>query len=336
MADVARLAGVGTMTVSRVLSGTVPVSEATARRVHKAVEQLAYRPNQLARAFRGQRSHTIGLIIPYLYDSFFANCAHSVTSVASEHGFSVITTTSNEDPDLEHAAVEQMLQRHVDGMLVIPARFRQSRLNRALFGRTPVVAFDRPVADPTVDVVMVDNTPGARRALQHLIEHGHERISFLGLSRSLYTINARYLGYHRAMHDARLPESVFAGCNSREDTLQAVERLMGDKHRPTAVFTSNNLVTRDVFWALLHLGVKVPSDLALVGFDDFELAELTHPPLTVVRQPAQELGRVAASLLFERIEREELPRTGKRIALPVELVLRRSCGCRHRTSVVTN
>lgn len=335
MADVARLAGVGAMTVSRVLSGKVPVSEATARRVHRAVEQLSYRPNQLARAFRGQRSHTIGLIIPYLYDSFFANCAHAVTTVANEHGYSVVTTTSNEDPDVEHAAVEQMLQRHVEGLVVIPARFRQSRLTRSLFGRTPVVGFDRPIADPSVDVVMVENTSGSRRALQHLIEHGHERISFLGLSRSLYTINARYLGYHRAMHDARLQESAFFGCNSRDDTRQAVESLLDSKNRPTAFFTSNNLATRDVFWALLQLGIKVPSEVALVGFDDFELAELTSPPLTVVRQPAQELGRVAASLLFERIERGELPQVGKRIALPVELVLRRSCGCKYRTAVVT-
>jgi LacI family transcriptional regulator len=334
MADVARLAGVGTMTVSRVLSGTVPVSEETARRVQKAVEQLAYRPNQLARAFRGQRSHTIGLIIPYLYDPFFANCAHAVTTVAKEHGYSVITTTSNEDPDIEYAEAEQMLQRHVEGLLVIPARFRQSRLTRSLFGRTPVVAFDRPVSDPAVDVVLVENTSGARRIVEHLIEHGHERISFMGLSRSLYTINARYLGYHRAMHEASLQEDVFFGCNSREDTRRTVEELLNAKTRPTAFFTSNNLATRYVFAALLNLGVKVPVDVALVGFDDFELAELTSPPLTVVRQPAQEIGRVAASLLFERIERGELPQTGTRIALPVEIVLRRSCGCKHRTAVV--
>src|SRR5271170_1951141 len=102
MADVARLAGVGTMTVSRVLSGTVPVSEETTLRVQKAVEQLAYRPNQLAKAFRGQRSHTIGLIIPYLYDPFFANCAHAVTTVAKEHGYSVIITTTDENPDTEY------------------------------------------------------------------------------------------------------------------------------------------------------------------------------------------------------------------------------------------
>ena len=219
--------------------------------------------------------------------------------------------------------------------MVIPARYRQSRLTRALFGRTPVVAFDRPVSDPSVDVVLVENTSGSRRIVQHLIEHGHQSISYMGLSRHLYTMNARYLGYHRAMQEAGLPGSVFFGCNSREDTRRAVEDLLNGKNRPTAFFASNNLATRYVFAALLSLGVRVPADAALVGFDDFELAELTSPPLTVVRQPAQEMGRVAASLLFERIERAELPQTGTRIALPVEIVLRRSCGCKHRTAVVT-
>src|ERR1700679_2089137 len=166
MSDVARLAGVGTMTVSRVLSGTVPVSKETARRVQTAVEQLQYRPNELARAFRGQKSRSIGLIIPYLYDPFFANCAHAVTTVAKEHGYSVVITTSNEDPDTEYAEAEQMLQRHVDGLVVIPAHRRQSRLTRALFGKTPVVTFDRPVSDPALDVVLVQNTAGSRRIIQ--------------------------------------------------------------------------------------------------------------------------------------------------------------------------
>ena len=336
MADVARLAGVGTMTVSRVLSGVVPVAEDTAHRVHNAIGQLGYRPNQLARAFRGQRSRTIGLIIPYLYDPFFANCAHAVTTVAKEHGYSVIMTTSSEDPDIEYAETEQMLERHVEGLVVIPARSRQSRLSRSLLGRTPVVAFDRPVSDPSVDVVTVENTSGSRRMVQHLIEHGHERISFMGLSRGLYTINARYLGYHRAMQEAGFKENVFLACHAREDTRRAVEELLKGKNPPTAFFSTNNLATRYVFAALLHLGVRVPGDVALAGFDDFELAELTSPPLTVVRQPSQEMGRVAANLLFERIERGELPQTGTRIALPVEIVIRRSCGCKHRTAVVTS
>jgi LacI family transcriptional regulator len=334
MSDVARLAGVGTMTVSRVLSGTVPVSADTAQRVQTAIEQLNYRPNELARAFRGQRSRSIGLIIPYLYDPFFANCAHAVTTVAKEHGYSVIITTSNEDPDAEYAEAELMLQRHVDGLVVIPARFRQSRLTRALFGKTPVVVFDRPVDDPAMDVVLVQNTAGARRMVEHLIEHGHQRIAFMGLSRVLFTINARFLGYRRALQDAGLQEDSFFGCESQEDTLRAVEQKLRGPNAPTAILTSNTLATRYVLSALMHLGVKMPNDLAFAGFDDFDMAEFTSPPLTVVRQPAQEMGRVATSLLFDRIARGELPQTGNRIVLPVEIVLRRSCGCKHRTPMV--
>jgi LacI family transcriptional regulator len=334
MKDVARLAGVGTMTVSRVLSGTVAVSPETARRVQTAVAQLQYRPNELARAFRGHGTRSIGLIIPYLFDPFFANCAHAVTTVAKEHGYSVIITTSNEDPDTEFAEAEQMLQRHVDGLLVIPARSNASRLTRALFGKTPVVVFDRPVSDPALDVVLVQNTMGARRMVEHLIEHGHQRIGFMGLSRNLYTINARFLGYRRAMQDAGLKENSFFGCASQAETLRAVEESLRGANASTAFFSSNTLATRYVLDSLLHLGVKMPSNLALAAFDDFDLADITSPPLTVVRQPAQEMGRVATNLLLDRITREELPKTGNRIILPVEIVLRRSCGCKNRTPVV--
>ncbi len=334
MSDVARLAGVGTMTVSRVLNATTHVAEETARRVQTAIDQLQYRPNELARAFRCHRSRSIGLIIPYLYDPFFANCAHAVTTVAKEHGYSVIITTSNEDPDTEYVEAEQMLRWNVDGMVVIPARFRRSRLTRALFGKTPVVAFDRPVADPAFDVVLVENTAGARRMVQHLIEHGHRRIGFMGLSRDLFTINARFLGYRRAMRDAGLKENAYFGCDSQQDTLRAVKENLHGANPPTAFFTSNTLATRYVLAALLNLRVKIPNDLALAGFDDFDLADLTSPPFTVVRQPTQEMGRVATNLLFDRIERGELPQTGNRIVLPVEIVLRRSCGCKHRAPVV--
>jgi hypothetical protein len=140
------------------------VSAETAQRVLIAVEQLKYRPNELARAFRGQRSHTIGLIIPYLYDPFFANCAHAVTAVAKEHGYSVIIATSNEDSNTEFEEVENMLRRHVDGLVAIPAQCHESRLTRALFGKTPVVIFDRPVPGLSLDVVTVQNTAGARRS----------------------------------------------------------------------------------------------------------------------------------------------------------------------------
>lgn len=333
MTDVARLAQVGTMTVSRYLSGTAKVSEETAQRVRTAIEQLNYRPNELARAFRGQKTRFIGLIIPYLYDSFFANCAHSVTTVAKENGYSVIITTSNEDPRTEFEAADQMLQRNVDGLVVIPCTQGDSLLTRPFFGKTPVVVFDRPVADQKFDTVLVQNSSGAQHITQHLIEHGHKRITFVGLSRELYTINARFQGYKKAMQDAGLRPDAFLSCASRENTLSTLKERLASADTPTALFTSNTLATRYVLSATLALNIKVPNELALVGFDDFELADLTCPPLTVVRQPAQEMGRVATNLLLDRIARGELPRTGNRIVLPVEIILRRSCGCKGRAAV---
>ena len=334
MSDVARLAGVGTMTVSRVLSGTVRVSADTTQRVQTAIEQLKYRPNVLARAFRGQRSHSIGLIIPYLYDPFFASCAHAVTTVAKERGYSVIITTSDEDPETEYAAADEMLQRHVDGVLVIPARVRNSRLTRALFGKTPVVAFDRPVSDPSIDTVLVQNAIGiaphhraphrARPPAYHVhwaqpepVYHQH----------SLSWLSSRHAGCGTRV-------CPIFDCNSEEIAEQIIKAKMAQDTPPTAVITSNTLVTRYVLGAISRLGLRIPNDLAFAGFDDFDLAEFTSPPLTVVRQPAQEMGRVAANLLFDRIARGETPHTGNRIVLPVEIVLRRSCGCKHRTPVV--
>ncbi len=334
MSDVARLAEVGVMTVSRVLNGTAKVTDATRARVERAIEQLNYSPNELARVFRGQRSHSIGLILPYLYDTFFATCAHAVITVAREHGYSVILTTSNEDPETEVAEARSMLQRCVEGVVVIPTYARSSRLARTSFGRTPVVAFDRPSSDASIDTVLVQNTAGARRMVEHLIEHGHKRIAFMGISRSLFTINARFLGYRRALQDAGLDENSFFGCDSDTSTREALDAMMRNGNPPTAILTSSTLATRYVLGSIAHLGLHVPADLALAGFDDFELAEFTAPPLTVVRQPVQEMGRVATNLLFDRIARGETPQSGSRIVLPVEIVLRRSCGCKHRTPVV--
>ncbi|MFP5206617.1 MAG: LacI family DNA-binding transcriptional regulator, partial [Acidobacteriota bacterium] len=334
MSDVARLAGVGTMTVSRVLSGTTRVSAATAQRVQTAIAQLKYRPNELARAFRGHCSHSIGLIVPYLYDPFFANCAQAVTAVARERGYSVILTTSGEDPEIEYAEAEQMLLRHVDGLAVIPARTRQSRLTRAFLGKTPMVVFDRPASDRSIDVVLVQNAAGSRRMTEHLLEHGHRRIAFIGLSRNLFTINARFQGYRQAMQQAGLREEFSFDCDSAENTLRTLKNQLEQKERPTAVFTSNTLVTRYFLEAVARLGIQVPRELAFAAFDDFDLAEFTSPPLTVVRQPALEMGRAATNLLLDRIAQGRTPEAGARLVLPVEIVLRRSCGCKHRTPVV--
>jgi LacI family transcriptional regulator len=332
MNDVARVAGVGTMTVSRVLNASAHVSEETAARVYRAIDKLGYRPNETARALRGLKSRTVGIIVPYLYDPFFATCAHAINTVAKEKGYSVILTTSNEDPETEYVEAQLMLQRQVDGLIVIPADAHRSRFSRAEFDKTHIVTLDRPVEDRRFDSILVQNQSGSKRAVQHLIaDHGHKRIALIGLSKSLYTVRARFEGYRRAMLEAGLEPKPSFKCTSQELTSAIVAEVMRDKHPPTAFFTTNNLTTRYTLRALLDLGVRIPDEVAVIGFDDFELAEILHPRLTVVRQPAAEVGRVAADLLFDRLSRDEFPTVGNKVVLPVELVIRHSCGCKGRS-----
>ena len=330
MLDVAELAGVGTMTVSRVLNGTAHVTEETSRRVYQAIEDLQYKPNQVARALRGSRSHSIGVLLPYLYDPFFAACAHAIDVVAQSHSYSVILTTTNEIPATELEAVRQMVRRQVDGLIVIPAEGSGSMLTAPEFRDMPIVTLDRPVHGSSFDTVQAENRKAGALAVNHLIGHGHRRIAFIALGKNLFTMKTRYLGYEAAMRKAGLKPEAHFDCKTQEIVTGLIRSLWSRRDRPTALFTSNGLTTRYTLQALADLGLNIPGDMAIVGFDDVELAELMRPALTIVRQPVMELGRTAAELLFRRLEGTSTPEQQHKVVLPVELVLRSSCGCMDR------
>jgi LacI family transcriptional regulator len=329
MIDVARLANVGTMTVSRVLNNSAHVSAATAKRVHAAIERLGYRPNEMARALRGFKSRSIGLIVPSLADPFFATCAHSINMVAQQHGYSMILTTSSDNIDTEFSEAQWMLQKHVEGLLICPAR-AGSRFADPLFQRTPIVSFDRPMLIPRVASVLVENYAGARQGTEHLIkQHHHERIHFIGDSKDLYSIHTRLNGYKRALSNAKLIPQATLNCSSEEAVFDAVSRLLAGKNPPTAFFCGSKLVSRGLIRSLCKLGVEAPKDVAVIGFDDLELADMLVPALTVIRQPVERLGTVAAEVLFDLLQTpmEEWPKTVGRTTLKVEMVVRSSCGC---------
>lgn len=330
MQDVARLAGVGLMTVSRALNKSAPVSEEVQRRVQQAVALLDYRPNEAARSLRQGRSRTIGLIVPNFYDPFYAVCAHAITLVANEHAYSVMVTTSDDDPEKEYRVAGSMLLRHVEGILVIPAEGGTTKLSHEEFRSTPIVTLDQPMRGDQFSSVVVANRAGARMGTKHLIEHKHKRICFVGLSRKAFTHRMRYDGYRQAMLEAKLvPEGHFH-CASREETCAVLSPLMVGAKAPTAFFAGNNLVMRHLLHSLSEMGVEIPGGVAVAGFDDFDMADIFHPAITVVRQPVTELGRVAAELLFARLGEKHPTSAGKQIVLPVELVVRRSCGCNTR------
>lgn len=328
MSDVAKLAGVSTMTVSRVLSGNVNVSEGRRQKILAAIEALQYQPNELARSLREQRSRQIGILLPYLFDPFFASCAHSISTVARQHGYSVVLSTSGEDPKTEYQEASSMLRRNVEGLIVIPSHPRtgNSLLLARKFDRMPIVTLDRPIQGSGFDSLLVENEHGARLGTEHLIALGHRRITYVGLSDELYTMHMRHEGYEAAMNSAGLKPVAAICTNSLQDTSERIQKMLGGRARPTALFCANNLVTRHVLHTLQAVDIHPPESVALVGFDDFETADLIRPGITVVRQPTEELGRIAAQVLFQRLEQARGPRSGDRTVLPVELCIRGSCG----------
>jgi LacI family transcriptional regulator len=329
MAEVARLANVGTMTVSRVLNNSGYVNPKTASRVHTAIERLGYRPNHMARALRGIKSKSIGLIVPSLADPFFAVCAHSVNAIAQMHGYSMILTTSNGNVNTEFSEAEWMLEKHVEGFVICPTPTKIPKLSAPQFQRTPIVSFDRPLQIPRVANVVVENSGGARRATEHLIEHGHKRIHFLGDAPDLYTIKTRFDGYRRALQSEGLTVRGDLEADSEEMVLDYVKKVMAEKKPPTAFFAGNNRISRYLYRAMFHLKLRIPEDIAIVGFDDFDTADMLHPPLTVVRQPVELMGKTAAEVLFAQLKMkaDNRPEIGSKTTLKVELIVRSSCGC---------
>jgi LacI family transcriptional regulator len=326
MRDVARLAGVATMTVSRVINGNAHVSEETRQRVFAAIAKLNYRPNTLARSLREQRSRQIGIIVPNIHDPFFAVCAQAVSIVAKEHAYSVNIAMSDEEPKAEYHDAIRMMQRNVEGLVVIPSAGSITYLTDSEFSRLPIVTLDRPLACGHFDSVVVKNAEGAELAVEHLIQHGHQRIAYIALSLELYTMRERHSGYLRAMHKANLPAEIYCRNFTQAELLETLEKILRRDNPVTAIFCGNNLTTRNALHGMAALGVKVPDQVALIGFDDFEIADLLDPAITVVSQPSSDMGRRGAQLLFSRITRKHERRAAEQVVLPVELIVRDSCG----------
>ncbi|GAA2850094.1 LacI family DNA-binding transcriptional regulator [Streptosporangium fragile] len=306
MKDVAAEAGVALKTVSRVVNGEAGVAPAMAERVGAAIERLGYRRNESARVLRRGRTASIGLVIEDVADPFYSGISRAVENVALRHGSLVLSGSSGEDPRRERELVLTFCARRVDGLIIVPAGSDHAYLRPELDAGIAAVFADRP-GGLDVDTVLCDNSGGARSGVAHLIAHGHRRVAFLGDSASIYTSGERLAGYRRALREAGLPyDASLVATGPAEQAGPALARMLTGDDPPTAVFTGNGRITV----AVLRAGHRP----ALVGFDDFELADLLVPGVTVVAQDPARLGATAAELLFRRLaggrgapERVELP-----------------------------
>ncbi|HYM56455.1 MAG TPA: LacI family DNA-binding transcriptional regulator [Solirubrobacteraceae bacterium] len=318
MRDVAQRAGVSLKTVSRVINEEAGVTAGTAARVTEAVAELGFERNDLARSLRhGRSSATLGLVIEDVANPFYSAVAQAVELAARNRGFLLITASAREDAERERELVTALLRRRVDALLMVPA----GPDHRYIAGSTRTVFLDRPPRGIAADTVLLDNRGGAREAVRHLIEMGHTRIACVTDAAGLYTAQERLAGYRDALHAAGLTEDPSLVRTGNRDATQAqatVEHLLGlpDKRRPTAVFTANNRNTVGALHALAQRSGRV----ALVGFDDFELADLLGT--TVVRADPWRLGERAATIAFARLDGDDRP--PRTVTVATELVLRGS------------
>ncbi len=322
---VAAAAGVSWKTVSRVVNGELGVAPETRALVQRVADELGYRPDTVASSLRrlDQRSATVGVLLDRLSNPFASSVLRAVEDACRDRGVSVFAASIDEDADRERARVEDLLARRVDGLVVAPVAPEAPHLVELARRGYPLVLVDRELGDPAADQVVVDNERGARRATEHLLEHGHRRIAFLGDRPHITTARARLAGFRAAVADAGLADDdlpVVLGVASTAAAWETTERLMGGDRPPTAVFAAQNDITVGVLRALQHL----PSGptTGLVGFDDFPLADMLG--VTVVAQDVDEIGRRAASLLFDRIDGRRSP--ARRLELAVRLVDRGSAG----------
>jgi LacI family transcriptional regulator len=321
MPDVARLAGVSIKTVSRVINDEPNVSAATTERVLKAVAELGFRRNDMARNLRaGLSSATIGLVIEDLGNPFYGAVAKGVEDVARSHGAMVIVVSSEEDGTREAELVMSLVQRRVDGLLVVPSSDDHRYLKPELDMGMPVVFLDRPPERVRVDQVLFDNVGGAERGVDHLLSRGHKRIGVIGPDASIFTVRERYEGFVAAVEaaggrvDSRL---VDLDCRDPEGAAQAATRMLALRRPPTAFFALNNRMTVGVMRAIWP-----DAATEIVGFDDFELADMLPLPITIIASDGAEMGRRACALLFDRLH-GPAGRRARQVVVPTTLVSRR-------------
>jgi LacI family transcriptional regulator len=324
MKEVAAVAGVSLSTVSRVVNGEEVRADLTAR-VQDAVEMLGYRRDHTASTLRraDRMSATIGLIIDDVGNPFFSVIHRGVEEVAREHGVLVFVGSSDEDPVREHELADAFGARGVDGLILVPSGTDQSYLQRERRAGTGIVFVDRPPRLFDADAVLSDNAAGARLAVAHLVAAGHRRIAFLGDRPEIYTAAERLRGYREAIAAAGLPydERIVMGeILSTTGGYAAARELWSAPEPPTALFSSQNLITIGAVRALAELGLH--GRVALVGFDDVPLSDAVRPGLTVVAQDPAALGRTAAERLFARLDGETSP--AREVVLPVSLIERGS------------
>lgn len=322
MIDVARAANVSLKTVSRVVNDETGVRPATAARVRETIVALGFRRNDMARALRhGQLSRTIGVVIEDVSNPFYSAMSRGVEEVARRQKMLVIAGSSDEDPERERDLLRSLCERRVDGLVIVPAGDDHRYLLPEIQLGTHVVFVDRPPGNIEADLILLDSFRGMYSGVEHLLAYGHRRIGIIADEPAIFTAAERLRGFRAALaaHSIPVDESlVRTGIGNSDAAEDAAAALLDLPDPPTALVTGNNLITIGSLRVLMRSGRQV----ALVGFDDFELAEMLPIPVSVIAYDPVELGREAAELICGRLAGDRSPH--HRIVVPTALIARGS------------
>ena len=323
--EVAESAGVSYATVSHVINNTRVVTQETRERVLAAMSALNYRPNALARSLRQGKTNSLGLVLPDSANPFFAEISRSIEDAAFKKGYSVFLCNTELDTQRELFYVDVLSKKQVDGIIFVAAGDQADSLDFLLRQNMPVVMIDRDLPNVEVDAVLTDHQLGGRLATQHLIQLGHKRIACIAGPSSITPSAERLTGYRKALEEAGLSYDerlIMRGDYHAQSGMDITHAILKLEPRPTAIFALNDLMALGALRAAAEAGYSVPRDLAVVGYDDLELARFTNPPLTTIAQPKKEIGAQAVNLLVDRIALKS--RSPSRLVLAPELIVRRS------------
>jgi DNA-binding LacI/PurR family transcriptional regulator len=323
--EIAKRARVSTATVSRTINRVPTVDPQLAKRVWKVVDELGYFPNTQARALVSGKSRIFGLIVSEITNPFFPEIVQTFENLAVENNYEILLTSTVHDPRRMESSVRRMIERRVDGVAILTFGMEESLLDRLHFRQVPLVFVDVGPDVPGVSNIRIDYESGIRQAVQHLAALRHSRIAFLAGPRTLKSALARKAAFQQSMSEIGLDRDlIINGDHTMEGGMKALVELIHLRNPPTAVMCSNDMTAIGVMRQAYDLGVVIPRDLSVVGFDDIRLAQFVIPPLTTVQMSQTELAKIAfRALLTETARKTRAP--GKTdYPLSTNLVLRRS------------
>lgn len=328
--DVARKAGVSVPTVSRVINNYWYIREATKKKVLKAIEELSYYPNTVARNLKRGKTNTIGFIVPDISNSFFGEVTVGLEKVFRKNDYHLILCLTGRRDDLEIESLQLVVSQKVEGIIINPVGTSGELVKRIInYHRIPLVAIDNKVNNVKTDVVLHNNIEGTQKLTSHLVAHGYKRMAFIGGPLHETSGKKRLEGYKKALVKNGLPvleDLIRIGDWTKDSGIRLTNELLRMSERPTGIVAANAFMALGVFQALRKENLTIPKDVALVSFDDFEFVAALEPPLTALKSVSIEMGERAARLLLKRINNTNKGDV-KEICLPMELMIRNSCGC---------